>query len=96
MSSEFLRNCLILLLIDLTLFQLMLCLNLISFVLFASFSGIVRHAAIFVCVTFVFLFCFYLLIVSFFHVSLGGLIAFKDTLRHSMAAATTDRTRDIL
>ena len=87
----------ILLLIDLILFQLMLCFNLISFVLFASFSGIVRHAAILVCVPFV-LFVLFLYFVDclFFHVSLGGLIAFKDTFRHSMAAATTDRTRDIL
>ena len=71
----------------------MLCFNLISFVLFASFSGIVRHAAIFVCVTFV-LFCsvFCICHCLLFHVSLGGLIAFKDTFRHSMAAATTDRT----
>ena len=92
-------NCLILLLIDfITLFSSHVVFHLILFVLFASFSGIVRHAAILVCVAFVLFVLFFsiLLIVSFFHVSLGGLIVLKDTFRHSMAAGTTDRTRDIL
>ena len=91
-------NSLILLLIDfITLFSSHVVFHLILFVLFASFSGIVRHAAILVCVPFV-LFVLFLYFVDclFFHVSLGGLIVLKDTFRHSMAAGTTDRTRDIL